>query len=167
MNLAIFAREAEFKDPKLTTAESARGTGAFILQSIEEKVGAQYVRNPDYWKPGQPYLDGMRTHCSLDLQTAWSAFLAGQVDVTQVPGPEAKSYLSRQPAGSAPAWYPDDTLFTFMVPNTAVKPMNDQRVTRALRLLTDHQEMIAAWARRRWAGDVMRPSSPRRSPDGT
>ena len=31
------------------------------MQSVEEKVGAEYVRNPDYWKPGLPYLDGIRT----------------------------------------------------------------------------------------------------------
>jgi peptide/nickel transport system substrate-binding protein len=145
-NLAIFAQEALEKDAKLTTAESAIGTGAFILTSVEDKVGAQYVRNPDYWKPGEPYLDGVRTRYFADLQSAWSAFLAGQVDITQVPGPEAKGFLNRQPAGSPPAWYADDTLFAFMAPNTNQKPMNDARVTRALRLLTDHQEMISAWA---------------------
>jgi ABC-type transport system substrate-binding protein len=34
----------------------------------------------------------------------------------------------------------------FQFPNTAKKPMDDARVTRALRLLIDHDEMLSAWA---------------------
>ena len=30
-----------------------------MMKSAEDKVGAEYVRNPDYWKPGLPYLDGV------------------------------------------------------------------------------------------------------------
>ena len=145
-NLCILAREVFDKDPKPTTAEGAVGTGPFIMKSVEEHVAAEYVRNPDYWKPGLPYLDGFRTKSFNDAQTVWAAFLAGQVDIALVPGTEVKKYVAQQGAGYTPDWYPEDALTGYLCPNTKAKPMDDARVTRALRLLCDHDEMIKAWA---------------------
>lgn len=145
-NLAVLAREVIEKYPKPTTAESAVGTGAFMMQSVEQNVGADYVRNPNYWRPGLPYLDGFRTKAFEDTLTGWSAFLAGQVDIAPVPGSEVKKYISSRGSASAPEWYPDDTLVSLLFPNTKVKPMDDARVTRALRLLTDHDEFVKSWA---------------------
>jgi peptide/nickel transport system substrate-binding protein len=144
-NLAILAREVIEKYPKPTSAAAAVGTGAFMMNSEEDMVGAEYVRNPAYWKPGLPYLDSVRTRHFADYGSAWAAFLAGQVDITLIPGSEIKQYIAQQGSGFSPAWYPDDT-FRFMYPNTKRKPMDDERVTRALRLLVDHDEFISAWA---------------------
>ena len=144
-SLAIVAREVAEKYPKFGTADAAVGTGAFILKSAEEGVGAEYVRNPDYWRSGLPYLDGVRTKHFPDYLTAFSAFRAGQVDVSLMPGPAVKDYIAQQAAGFAPEWYPDDTM-VFEYPNMRVKPMDDPRVVRAMRLLIDHDEFIKGWA---------------------
>ncbi|HTE83287.1 MAG TPA: ABC transporter substrate-binding protein [Dehalococcoidia bacterium] len=144
-NLAILCREVIEKFPKPITAESAVGTGAFMMSSEEDNVGAEYVRNPGYWRQGLPYLDSVRTRHFPDYQTAYAAFLANQVDITLIPGEESKKYVTQQGAGYTPAWYPDDT-FRFMYPNTQRKPMDDPRVTRALKLLVDHDEFNTAWA---------------------
>ena len=144
-NLAVLAREALEKYPKPTTANAVVGTGAFMMKSVEQGVGAEYIRNPDYWKPGLPYLDGFHTKAFSDYLTAWAAFQSGQVDVALMPGSEVKKYIAQQGAGYQPDWYADDTV-SFMYPNTKVKPMDDERITRALRLLTDHDEFIKAWA---------------------
>jgi peptide/nickel transport system substrate-binding protein len=145
-NLAVLSREVFEKFPKPITADAAVGTGPFLMKSVEENVGAEYVRNPDYWKPDKPYLDGFRTRAFPDSQTGFAAFLGGQIDVTLLDGPTSKTYLAQQPAGFSPTWGPDDTIGAFMYPNTRVKPMDDSRVTRALRLLTDHDEWINTWA---------------------
>lgn len=145
-NLVMLAQEVVDRFPKINTADAAVGTGAFIVKSKEDNVGAEYVRNPDYWKPGLPYLDGLRTRHFGDYQTAWAAFLAGQVDVALVPGQEIKNYIAEQGQGYTPDWYADDTLGALQTPNVRVKPLNDARVTHALRLLTDHDELITAWA---------------------
>jgi ABC-type transport system substrate-binding protein len=144
-NLAILCREVIEKFPKPITAESAVGTGAFMMNSEEDNVGAEYVRNPDYWRPGLPYLESLRTRHFPDYQTAYAAYLASQVDITLLPGEEAKKYVSQQGPSYTAAWYPDDT-FRFMYPNTQRKPMDDPRVTRALKLLVDHDEFNTAWA---------------------
>jgi len=145
-NLVVLSREVFEKNPKPETADTAVGTGAFLMKSVEENVGAEYVRNPDYRRAGMPYLDGFRTRAFPDNQTSWAAFLAGQIDVTLLDGPSAKTYIAQQGAAYQPAWGPDDTLGAFMYPNVKAKPMDDARVTRALRLLTDHDEWISSWA---------------------
>ncbi len=147
-NLAILNRETLEKYPKPSSAEAAIGTGAFLLKTLEDLVSSDYVRNPDYWKSGLPYLDGFRTKAFADPLTAWSAFLANQVDIAQVPGTEVKNYIASRGAGFSPEWYADDTLVGWFCPNTKAKPMDDARVPRALRLLTDHQELVKAWAER-------------------
>src|SRR6185436_14492159 len=35
------------------------GTGPFILKSLQAKQGATFVRNPNYWLKGFPYLAGV------------------------------------------------------------------------------------------------------------
>ena len=145
-NLAILSRETFEKYPKPNTADAAVGTGAFIMKTEEDNVGAEYVRNPDYWRPGQPYLDGFRTKNFPDAETAWAAFLANQIDIMVLNGATSKDYIDRQGKGFTPPWGPDDTIGGFLYPNTKVKPLDDARVTQALRLLMDHDEWVNTWA---------------------
>jgi ABC-type transport system substrate-binding protein len=119
------------------------------MTALEEKVSAEYVRNSEYWRPGVPYLDGFRSRYFSDAETAYAAFLAGQVDVTLLSGSDSKRYIAQQGAGYSPDWYADDTVI-MACPNTKMKPMDDARVTRALRLLMDHDELISAWAEAFW-----------------
>src|SRR6266568_1451766 len=133
-------------DQKIVKAEDVIGTGAFIMKSFEQGVLVEYVRNPDYWKPGLPYLDGFRSRNFADSQSSYAAFQANQIDVTLLGGPDVQPYIAKQPPGYTPAWGADDTLGVFVYPNTKVKPMDDARVTRALRLLVDHDEFISSLA---------------------
>lgn len=143
--LLTLAPEVVERAGRFTTPDMAIGTGPFVVRSIEENVGAEYVRNPDYWKPGRPYLDEVRTRHFENEQPAYAAFLAGQLDIARLPGTEVKNYIARQGPGYAPDWHKDMT-FNFATPNVTARPMDDVRVTRALRLLIDHDEFKTAWA---------------------
>ena len=147
--LAFLAKEAIEKWPQPATADQVIGTGAFVASSVEEGVGSEYSRNPSYWKPGKPYLDTLRTRQFNDLLTAWSAFQAGQVNVTLLPGTEVPGFLVKQGAGYKPPWFPDYTV-SICLPNIKMKPLDDARVVRALRLLIDHDEFITAWANQQY-----------------
>ena len=144
-NLAVLAKEVLDKYPKPTTADAVVGTGPFMMKSVEDKVAAEYVRNPGYWKPGLPYLDGFRTRYFSDPLAAWAAFLATQVDVALVPGAESKQYIARQGSGFTPQWNANDDAKA-LYPNIRQKVLSDARVVRALRLMVDHDEFIKAWA---------------------
>lgn len=144
--LEVLAREVVEKYSKLTTADSTVGTGPFVMKTEEDRVSAEYERNPDYWRPNLPYLDTFRTKAFSDSLSAWAAFQSSQVDVALVPAPEIQKYVTQQGSGYNPDWFADDTTYSFLTPNTKQKPMDDARVTRALRLLIDHDEFIHAWA---------------------
>ncbi|HTE83407.1 MAG TPA: ABC transporter substrate-binding protein, partial [Dehalococcoidia bacterium] len=152
-NLSVLCRDVFEKNPqymkadqKIVKAEDVIGTGAFVMKSFEQGVLVEYARNPDYWKPGLPYLDGFRSRNFADSQSSYAAFQANQIEVTLLGGPDVKPYIDKQPSGYTPAWGADDTLGVFVYPNTKVKPMDDARVTRALRLLIDHDEFISGLA---------------------
>jgi peptide/nickel transport system substrate-binding protein len=139
LNPEVVERAGRFVEP-----ETAVGTGAFILQSSDD-TGSVLVRNPDYWKPGLPYLDSIRLINLRDPQARFAAFQAGQFDVVQVPGSEAKNILGDRSGKYWTEWAKEVAVSTIWQ-NTRRKPFDDKRVNRALRLLVDHTEAITGWA---------------------
>lgn len=127
------------------SADSVVGTGAFSMQSYETNVGGSFVRNPAYYKPGLPYLDRIDTRVFADEQTEWGAFLAGRIDKVNVPGGAARDVETQRKDQYNLEWTGEITLQLQLV-NVKRKPFDDPRVTRALRLLSDHGESKSAWA---------------------
>ena len=95
LSMKILAPEVVQKAGKFAEADSVVGTGAFVLQSRDE-TAAVLVRNTDYWKPGLPYLDGLRDSFFSDDESAWAAFLTGQLDTSYVPGADAQKIFAEQ-----------------------------------------------------------------------
>ncbi len=58
------------------------GTGPFKFVEYKQNEGIRLVRNPDYWKPGRPYLDGIEYTIVPNRSTAILAFAAGKFDLT-------------------------------------------------------------------------------------
>jgi peptide/nickel transport system substrate-binding protein len=54
------------------------GTGPFKFAEFKPNEGIKLVRNPDYWKPGRPYLDGIEYTIIPNRSTAILAFIAGK-----------------------------------------------------------------------------------------
>jgi peptide/nickel transport system substrate-binding protein len=145
--LVVLAREVVEASDRLTTAEQAIGTGAFILTEVED-THSLVVRNPNYWKPGLPYLDSIRNQYFGDDASAYAAFLSGQIQFCSNPvsGPEAKRLFEEQEGKPYTAEWYKDVSGTSTQPNLQRKPFDDARVTRALRLLIDHDEAAHSWA---------------------
>ncbi len=144
----VMAKEAVDKAGTFTSADVVVGTGPFIITSVQELISAEYVRNPDYWKPGLPYLDGMREQYFATGDAAFAAFRGGQIDlIEQTPGTEVKGYLATaQSNGQNTEFAKDDSFPVMAQPNVSNAPFTDVRVTRALRLLVDHDEIRKSWA---------------------
>ena len=58
------------------------GTGPFKFVEYKPNQSIKIVRNPDYWKPGRPYLDGIEWTIIPNRSTAVLAFVAGNFDMT-------------------------------------------------------------------------------------
>jgi peptide/nickel transport system substrate-binding protein len=58
------------------------GTGPFKFVEFKPNEYIKVVRNPDYWKKGRPYLDGIEYTIIRNLSTAVLAFTVGKFDMT-------------------------------------------------------------------------------------
>ncbi len=58
------------------------GTGPFKLVEFKPNEGIKVAKNPDYWKKGRPYLDGIDYTIIKNPSTRVLAFIAGKFDMT-------------------------------------------------------------------------------------
>ena len=58
------------------------GTGPFKLAEFKMNESIKLVKNPDYWKKGRPYLDGIEYTIIPDRSTRMLAFVSGKFDMT-------------------------------------------------------------------------------------
>jgi peptide/nickel transport system substrate-binding protein len=58
------------------------GTGPFKFVEFKPNEVVKTVRNPDYWKPGRPYLDGIEWHIIPNVATRNLTFIAGTFDIS-------------------------------------------------------------------------------------
>ena len=74
------------------------GTGPFKFVEFKPNQSITVTRNPDYWKPGRPYLDGIEYTIIKDLSTRTLAFVAGKGDLLYgVTTPQIKDIKSQAP----------------------------------------------------------------------
>lgn len=57
------------------------GTGPFVLSSFEKTQNIKYVKNPNYWQAGKPYLDGFEFYMVTDPVTSIMSFKKGEGQV--------------------------------------------------------------------------------------
>jgi peptide/nickel transport system substrate-binding protein len=57
------------------------GTGPFMLKQYDPRRGATLAKNPRYFRPDRPYLDGIEIAIIADTSTRVSSFATGQQDI--------------------------------------------------------------------------------------
>src|SRR5437660_1008551 len=74
------------------------GTGPFKFVEFKPNEVIRVAKNPDYWKPGLPYLDGIEYLIIKDVSTRLLAFIAGKTDVYHgMTMPQLKDIKSQMP----------------------------------------------------------------------
>ena len=119
------------------------GTGPFKFVSYKPNESIRLVRNPDYWKPGRPYLDGIEWTIIPNRSTALLAFVAGKVDMTfpyEVTVPLLKDIKSQAPDAICEL-RPRGVASTLIV-NRDAPPFNNPDLRRAMALTLDRQAFI-------------------------
>ena len=117
------------------------GTGPYKLKSFTPGQQSVHVRNPNYWRSGQPYFDQVVIIDFPDDTARVNALLSGQVDaITDVPPAQVAvvnghSGLKVLESPSA-AWTP-------IIMRVDAAPFNDVRVRQAMRLIANRPQMVA------------------------
>ena len=81
------------------------GTGPFVMKEFAQDSHIVYVKNENYWREGEPYLDGITIKFISDAITQTAAFMNNELDVLHSPNSTAQEQLNgKYPniAGNAP-----------------------------------------------------------------
>ena len=92
MCMWVIAPEVAEKYGDFKKVETAIGTGPFTLERYEPNVKTIFKRNPDYFRDGLPYVDGVEWLVVQDESTGLAMYRTGQLDT----GPGA-NWQVRQP----------------------------------------------------------------------
>ena len=91
----IVAREVVEKHGDLQ--RHAIGTGPFIMQEYRRDQEAVFVKNPNYFRKGLPYLDEVRLQYVIDPVAATAAFRGQQTDISYVEFADVASIKATNP----------------------------------------------------------------------
>src|SRR5215471_5842783 len=140
MMKAGVAERVDRKDPKFLV-----GTGPFKYKSYTPGVEFRAERNPNYWKPGLPHIDGYQAVVMEDLTKIFASFRARQLTMTGI-----ARHLERPEADILHKAFPDAVIamgpragWDAFVMNMSKPPFHDPRVRQAVALATDREKMIA------------------------
>lgn len=125
-----------------STAANPIGTGPFKFQSFTPGSKSVFVRNPNYWEEGKPYVDTLVVDSSFnDNNALLNAMLSGQINLLCSPAlaqvQEQVTSGQVQILRSASA---SNTYAFGMRVDTG--PFADNRVRQAFKLLTDRQALV-------------------------
>lgn len=119
------------------------GTGPFRFVDYKQGQFIKVERNPDYWKPGRPFLDGIEWTIIRSVGTAMLAMTAGEVDVTfptQITIAQMKDLKRQMP--TAVCEENADTVNRHVIINRTVAPFDKLEVRKAMALAIDRQAFI-------------------------
>ncbi len=129
--------------------ENQMGSGPFTPSKLVKDVSIRLEKNPNYWKDGLPYIDGMEHFTVADKGTAIANYKTGQLLVSSW----AATQLSNEEVNDLVAstddlnvhFIPNGTQIG-LVMNTTVEPFDDPRVRRAISVVLDRPLFRDAFA---------------------
>src|SRR5260370_1647661 len=118
-------------------------TGAFKFVEFKPNEVIRVTRNPDYWKEGRPYLDGIEWTIIRDVSTRNLAFIAGKMDLYSPHGvtiPILKDVKSRAP--QAICEVAATNVNRTLIINREKPPFDNADLRRAMSLTLDRKAFI-------------------------
>jgi peptide/nickel transport system substrate-binding protein len=118
------------------------GTGPFKFAEFKPNQSIKVVKNPDYWKKGLPYLDGVEWTIIPNRSTAILAFIAGNFDMTfpyEVTVPMLKDVKAQMPDAVC------DTEPLNVAPNLSITlkpPFDNVDLRRAIAMSFDRKAIV-------------------------
>jgi peptide/nickel transport system substrate-binding protein len=143
----IIPREVVEQHGDLKKAENAIGTGPFLLERYEPNVKTTFKRNPDYFRQGEPWIDGVEWLVLEDPSTGLAMYRTGQIDC----GPAAWWAVRQEDLEAVKKSHPKLAYQDFLsnvthgiYMRTDIPPLNDVRIRRAISHAIDRQAVVEA-----------------------
>ena len=118
------------------------GTGPFKLKEFKANQSISLVRNPDYWKQGRPYLDGIEWVIVRNRSTRVLAFITGEFDLTF--SNDITARLAADIKAQAPTAHCEMNQYNISAQLLVnpVAPFDDERIKKALMLTIDRKAFV-------------------------
>ena len=144
-SMIVYSKKALDENNQDLRKVIAPGTGAFMFK--ERKVAEKWVmvRNPSYWDPEIPYLDGIELLHIPAWTDRGTAVLTGQADYSPNVSLETHQEGLKRKDIVGTVRYPGEFNSYQVHINNERKPFNDPRVRRAINLAVSRQNLIKAF----------------------
>jgi peptide/nickel transport system substrate-binding protein len=117
------------------------GTGPFKFVEFKPNEAIRITRNPDYWKSGRPYLDGIEYTIIKDMATRTLAFIAGKGDlINGVLVPQIKDVKAQVPQAICELVISNTG--RNLIVNSHAAPFDNPEIRRAMSLSLDRRAFI-------------------------
>ncbi len=141
-NAMVSPEVAELAGDDLNDPGALIGTGPFLSESHEDGVGGRYVRNPDYWRAGRPYLDAVEYRIIPDDSVQFGLFKAGEIDGPARVWPNSFG-IQLQEEEDLTVWHSNGDFrgYSGVVFAVQKEPFNDPRLRGAVHLVFNRQAL--------------------------
>jgi peptide/nickel transport system substrate-binding protein len=116
------------------------GTGPFKFVEFKPNERIKVVKNPDYWKPGRPYLDAIETTIIPNTSTRLLAFATGKFDLVWATPPLMRDLKTQAPHAECELVMDNNSRDLLI--NRAVPPFDNIDLRRAMALSLDRPAFI-------------------------
>ncbi len=141
-NVIVRKQTLDDNNSDLRTIPNYPGTGPFRYVEHRDAEFWKIEKNPDYWNPNLPYLDGINVYHMPDAQTKIAAFLAKKSDWARVIDPKSyHDWTADTPEGMRIHRYSQTTVQGMWMKQDAGGPLADVRVRKAINLILDRDAM--------------------------
>ena len=121
------------------------GTGPFKVKEWRKGEFVEYVKNPDYFVKGRPYLDGLKFIVIVERGTRTAALQAGQLDVA-FPGETSKGAMEQIKKAVPQMVFTEvaQSVSDNIIMNTKKPPFDNPKVRLAVSYAIDRRGLIQA-----------------------
>lgn len=119
------------------------GTGPFKLKSFDPTSGdVSTVKNPDYWRKGLPYLDGLNFKPNEESASRLTGIAGGDIDLTHSSGGKDLNTLKREAPKATIVAEPDGRMeISHTLINVTRPPLDNVDARRAVALAVDRKRL--------------------------